>query len=148
MEDPFEIPSDQQHFSDFTYGFLIGLVAGALLFAFCGPATVRADEQPPAKTLRWKLSASTSVYITGQPCPSREFGKKYPYIAYAYNSATTQVLPGCFTHSGDDIIIHWQGSPDTDVSNSRVPADYFLIPEKAQRPAKKPAPELKPEVDI
>lgn len=81
------------------------------------------------KKLEWELNPAVSVFITNAPCQA-SYKEKYPYIAVGIDKQKQKMLKGCFTHQGDNIVIHWDGTADTIEENTKVPAEFFLRPKQ------------------
>lgn len=85
---------------------------------------VKAEE--PVKKLSFKYNDNVVIWITNQICSTDKLKKEYPYAAVA-TRIDYAVMPGCYTHIGENIKIQWIGG-----DFSVFPANVFLINPKEQ----------------
>ena len=95
---------------------LLGAALAVPLWANAAP--------PNLKMLTFKYNEHVIINITNQPCPDKDMNKNFTNVAFAARDDGA-LLPGCFTHEKDMVIIKWK---DGDVSS--IPADYFLGPQQ------------------
>lgn len=93
------------------------LLKGLLLAV---PLAAVAAPQNDIRALSFQYNEHVYITISNQPCPWPEVRKKYPLGAFAIRD-DQQIMPGCYTHRGDTIVIQWYKG-DT----SEFPANYFL----------------------
>lgn len=90
----------------------------------------------------WHVNEDTDIFITNFKCPMKpkEIAEKYPYVAYAVNKNSHQIMAGCWRKESDELFeLHWDGTKDTPVENTHY---YFdaLVPIEKTPPPKKPEP--------
>lgn len=74
------------------------------------------------KFLDYKFNENVVIRISNVPCKVPKMDvKKYPFAVVAFR-IDKQILFGCYTHEGDDIVIQWAGG-----DKSIFPANYFLM---------------------
>lgn len=99
----------------------------AIALAVAVSLPVKADTPAP-KALKFQLNDHVAVFISNQPCSIKKFKGKYPLDAAAVKLTPTraEVLGGCYTHEGDDIVIQWDDIKGRPSDTSRFPANLFL----------------------
>lgn len=119
-----------------TIGFFSVWAVLILLAILFYPAPVRSDE---IKMLAWEVNDHVQVVITNVDCPAA-YKNKYPKVAVAIDTEKRATMKGCFGKADEDnIIIHWDGTPDDIKYNSIIPANLFLAPQgKKQQETSKP----------
>jgi hypothetical protein len=72
--------------------------------------------------LSYQFNENVIIRISNIPCKIKDVdNKKYPFTVLALR-IDKQVLPGCYTHEGDDIVIQWGLGGD----QTKIPVNYFL----------------------
>jgi len=74
------------------------------------------------KFLNYKFNDNVVITISNIGCKAPNVDpKKFPYMVLA-KRIDHQVMMGCFTHKGDDIVIQWSGG-----DQSIFPSNVFLV---------------------
>lgn len=88
----------------------------AALTAFFAMAAQAED-----KFLSYQFNENVIIRISSIACPVKSISKEFQFAVVALRK-DGQVLPGCFTHEKDDIVIQWiQGD------KTILPANVFLM---------------------
>lgn len=73
------------------------------------------------KFLSYQFNENVVIRISSIACPVKKISKDFQFAVVALRK-DGQVLPGCFTHEGDNIVIQWiQGD------KTILPANVFLM---------------------
>lgn len=100
------------------------------------------------KQLVWHVNENTDVFITNFKCPLKTMNGKYPYVAYAVNNESRQILTACWRQDPADpetlFEIHWEGTEDTPQSNTHYYFDALMPTDKSPAKQKKPEPSKTP----
>ena len=79
------------------------------------------NAQAEDKFLSYQFNENVIIRISSIACPVKSISKEFQFAVVALRK-DGQVLPGCFTHEKDDIVIQWiQGD------KTILPANVFLM---------------------
>lgn len=103
-------------------------IVSAVALAVAVSLPAKADTPAP-KALKYQVNDHVAVFISNQPCQKPKFKGKYPLEAAAVKllPTRTEVLYGCYTHEGDEVVIQWDDYRGRPSDTSRFPANLFLM---------------------
>ena len=103
-------------------------IVSAVALAVAVSSPVKADTPAP-KALKYQVNDHVAVLISNQPCSIKKFKDKYPLDAAAVKLLPNraEVLGGCYTHEGDEIVIQWDDYKGKPSDVSRFPSNLFLM---------------------